>query len=361
MYHLIRCRYIWFYLISSYFLLIYFFLIFKIFEEIALQLCLQAERAVLEAAVEDAVMFTVLSSSTLPPDLIIEEEDMLSDDDSLEIIQFEKCLARKNVRWWGNDLHTKNKIEKNKNKSNNNYNNTNNNDNNDDNSNNNRNMKNKQNLQNLDINSISINFSDSDSVSIVEHSTPSAYISSNLPFDSERSWFESIESGFDLNDNNYTISCNQNPSKTSPKRSPGRDSGKKSGLNQNLSLSTNSIQSNDVLDINTINVRADGNLIMNNNSTYESDSNESAQLAIISPEPRYNRISGYASRQHRQSVRMSLSAPQIQSLLDCTASPPGKYVCNITVVLLEFIFISVVSLLCIMSCLFLSLNHFVLF
>ena len=255
----------------------------------------------LEAAIEDAVMFTVLSSSTLPPDLIIDEEDMLSDDDSLEIIQFEKCLARKNVRWWGNELHTRNSDENDKGANNNGR--------------GNADGRNRRSSSNLDINSIALHLPDADSPYIVERSTPSTYISGNLPFDCEKSWFEEIESGFDINDDNYTISCNQNAGKISPKRSPG----KKGPTNQTLSQSLNSSQKGDSVD-----VSADGNLNINNGN-YEGNAAEAAQLAIISPETRFNRISGYTSRQQRQSVRISLSAPQMQSLLDSTNSPPGTY------------------------------------
>ena len=262
----------------------------------------------LEAAIEDAVMFTVLSSSTLPPDLIIDEEDMLSDDDSLEIIQFEKCLARKNVRWWGNELHTRNGNKDESDKGAYSIGNGN--------GKGHADGRNRRSSSNLDINSIALHLPDSDSPFIVERSSPSAYISGNLPFDCEKSWFEEIESGFDTNDNNYTISCNQDTGKISPKRSPGR----KGSTSQILSQSLNSSQKGEMVDVN-----GDGNPNTTSGKS-ESNAGEAAQLAIISPETRFNRISGYTSRQQRQSVRMSLSAPQMQSLLDSTNSPPGMYV-----------------------------------
>jgi hypothetical protein len=50
-----------------------------------------------------------------------------------------------------------------------------------------------------------------------------------------------------------------------------------------------------------------------------------SQLPIISPEPRYNRISGFASRQQRQSMRMSLSAAQMHNLMDISTQSQGDF------------------------------------
>ena len=204
----------------------------QVFEEIALQLCLQAERAVLEAAVEDAVMFTVLSSITAA-----------EEGDDSHFLAIEKALARKNVRWWGHELQSKTTAPN----------------------------------PNSPANSLQL------PSSLAATSGTSGYVSKNLPFDCERDWFYQIEDGEqDIKPENITGSS--------------------------AAHST---------DIETPGSRA---VVTEDPGT---EGPVRSQLPIISPEPRYNRISGFASRQQRQSMRMSLSAAQMHNLMDITNSSQG--------------------------------------
>lgn len=199
------------------------------FEEIALQLCLQAERAVLEAAVEDAVMFIVLSS------IAAAEEG-----DNSHFLAIEKTLARKNVRWWGHELHCK-KIRP---------------------------------SNGITVNSLQLPS---------DPSRGSGFVSKNLPFDCERSWFEQIENG-------------------------------EQNLNKHQNI-TGSVVSH------STDIETSGSIPTDNDGGTEFPSR--THLPIISPEPRYNRIAGFANRQQRQSVRMSLTATQMQSMMDGTSSTPS--------------------------------------
>jgi hypothetical protein len=220
-----------------------------VFEEIALQLCLQAERAVLEAAVEDAVMFTVLSSITAA-----------EEGDDSHFLAIEKALARKNVRWWGHELQVQMKATS------------------------------------SNIPPISLQLPPS-LASPTGASGSSGYVSRNLPFDCERDWFQQIEDGEqEIRPDNITGCA--------------------------AAHST---------DIETPGSRA---VLVEDTGT---EGPTRSQLPIISPEPRYNRISGFASRQQRQSMRMSLSAAQMHNLMDISTQSQGDFK--------EFIF-SFFGLLC---------------
>ena len=198
----------------------------QVFEEIALQLCLQAERAVLEAAVEDAVMYTVLSSISAA-----------EEGDESHFAQIEKTLAKKNVRWWGHELHQKKRPP-----------------------------------------GPSIQLP----VILLEHG--SNYIAKNLPFDCEKEWFAQIENGAD---------------EAKPENLTG-------------SLTTHSTD-----------IETPGSRVLCG-EVEGVDGPNRPQLPIISPEPRYNRISGFASRLQRQSMRMSISAAQMHSMLDTTTNSQNQ-------------------------------------
>ena len=201
----------------------------QVFEEIALQLCLQAERAVLEAAVEDAVMYTVLSSISAA-----------EEGDESHFAQIEKTLAKKNVRWWGHELHEKKRL--------------------------------------------SGTAGPSFLLPILLSEHGSSYIAKNLPFDCEKDWFAQIENGGD---------------EAKPENLTG-------------SLTTHSTD-----------IETPGSRVLCG-EIEGADGPNRPQLPIISPEPRYNRISGFASRQQRQSMRMSISAAQMHSMLDTTTNSQGQ-------------------------------------
>ena len=340
-------------------------------EEITLQLCLQAERAVLEAAIEDAIMFTVISnnSNSIPhsnnspinnvnnlnnnqkndskkiittnninnninnrnlqnrnTDLFGEKDrNQFNNYDNSTVIPFEKCLARKNVRWWGHQLHSKNENE---NGNGNNYENGNG---------NGKDNKNQEKYDMIDNEMLNlVKYSDSMGMENqnqnLEFIGPgSVYIAGNLPFDCEKAWFERIESGYLENgidhDNQYqyhnnhknnfygSINKNKSPLKLSPKISPkispklSPKSPKVSPLGLGDGKSIYSIDC-DTLDTTTTDILE-----------LEMESPNHPQLSIISPEPRFNRISGFLSRQQRQSARMSMSAHvHVQQLLESASS-----------------------------------------
>lgn len=202
----------------------------QVFEEIALQLCLQAERAVLEAAVEDAVMYTVLSSISAA-----------EDGDESHFAQIEKTLAKKNVRWWGHELHQKKRAP-------------------------------------------TAAGAPSLILPPLLSDQGSSYIAKNLPFDCEKDWFAQIENGGD---------------EAKPENLTG-------------SSTTHSTD-----------IETPGSRVVPG-ETEGIDGANRPQLPIISPEPRYNRISGFASRQQRQSMRMSISAAQMHSMLDTTKDTQGQ-------------------------------------
>lgn len=112
----------------------------------------------------------------------------------------------------------------------------------------------------------------------------SGYVSKNLPFDCERDWFQQIEDG------------------------------EREIRPENVTGSTAAHST----DIETPGSRA---VLVEDAGT---EGPTRSQLPIISPEPRYNRISGFASRQQRQSMRMSLSAAQMHNLMDISTQSQGE-------------------------------------
>lgn len=181
-------------------------------------------------------MFTVLSSITAA-----------EDGDDSHFLAIEKALARKNVRWWGHELHVKTKPP----------------------------------TPNSPPRSLQLPPSLSPPTG---PPGPSGYVSKNLPFDCERDWFQQIEDGEqEIKPENITGSS--------------------------AAHST---------DIETPGSRA----VPSEDAGTEGPAR--SQLPIISPEPRYNRISGFASRQQRQSMRMSLSAAQMHNLMDISTQSQGK-------------------------------------
>jgi hypothetical protein len=107
----------------------------------------------------------------------------------------------------------------------------------------------------------------------------SAYLSKNLPFDYEKSWFEKLENNKIKDDEE--IICNNSIQSVSV---------------SNLASPIISIPSNLASD-------GQGQMLCN-----DLDETKRPYLSIIHPEPRFNRISGFNSRQQRQSIRYS-SAP----------------------------------------------------
>ena len=122
-----------------------------------------------------------------------------------------------------------------------------------------------------------------------ELSVGSAYISMNLPFDCEKSWFLAVETGLPPITSDCELKVNVLV------RSP---------------MNISSPMASDTVD---------------SEMNYDDEIVKRPQFSIIPPEPRFNRISGFLSRQQRQSTRMSVAAPvQIQQLLESASSASGS-------------------------------------